>query len=133
MQNTRLARAGAVSEDVLDFVSEIVADPPINGDMRVALDLLCYAGTLAENMGAERVAPEHIRRVYGETHPATTTQDIIELDMREKLALYALLRLLEGRASLTQPSLRSGMNTSSSAMRVVSHPRSYLFGLSLTV
>jgi len=90
---------GAVSEDVLDFVSEIVADPPINGDMRVALDLLYYAGTLAENMGAERVTPEHIRRVYGETHPAITTQDIIELDVHEKLTLYALLRLLEGRAS----------------------------------
>lgn len=41
---------GVVDEEVLDFISDITASPPINGDVRVGLDLLYYSGTLAENL-----------------------------------------------------------------------------------
>ena len=41
-------KPGKVDDDLLDFVSDVTGKPPINGDLRVALDLLLYSGMLAE-------------------------------------------------------------------------------------
>jgi len=41
-------KPGTVGDDLIDFVSDVTASPPINGDLRVALDLLYYSGMLAE-------------------------------------------------------------------------------------
>jgi hypothetical protein len=71
---------------LLDFVSDVTARPPINGDLRVALDLLLYSSMLAEREGYDRVLPEHVRRVLGETHPSITTEGILYLsDARSKV------------------------------------------------
>ena len=99
-------RPGAVSEEVLDFVSDLAAKPPANGDARFALDLLLYAGNLAENMGCERVHPDHVRRVYGEICPGISSAEVSSLSQDEGLILLGLARALKSSkmpyASLTQ-------------------------------
>jgi len=87
-------RPGRISDDVLDFISDVVAKPPINGDVRVALDLLLYSGNLAENLGFDKVLPDHARKVYGETYPRITSEDVLNLDAHGKLLLLGLVRTL---------------------------------------
>jgi len=87
-------KPASVSDDVLDFISDVVAKPPINGDVRVALDILLYSGNLAENLGFDKVLPDHVRKVYGETYPRITTEDILNLDIHGKILLLGLVRAL---------------------------------------
>jgi cell division control protein 6 len=88
-------KPGRVSDDLLDFVSDVTARPPINGDLRVALDLLLYSGMLAEGEGYDRVLPEHVRCVLGETHPSITTEDILYLSDVGKMILLGMVRALK--------------------------------------
>lgn len=90
-------KPGAVSDEVLDFISDLTAKPPVNGDVRVALDLLLYSGNLAENMGHSKILPDHVRMVYAETHPGITTEDILDLSDRGKLVLLGLVRALKSQ------------------------------------
>jgi len=90
-------KPGRVSDDVLDLISDVAAQPPINGDVRVALDLLLYSGNLAENLGFDKVLPDHVRKVYGKTYPAITSEDILNLDTHGKLLLLSLVRTLLSR------------------------------------
>jgi cell division control protein 6 len=87
-------KRGRIDDDVVGFVSDVTAKPPISGDLRVALDLLLYSGMLAEREGLERVLPEHVRRVLGETHPAITTEDILYLSDAGKMILLGMVRAL---------------------------------------
>ncbi len=87
-------KPSAIGEDTLELVSDVTANPPINGDIRVGLDLLYYSGNLAENQGAGKVLPDHVRKVYSETNPVITTEDIMNLDDAGKLVLLALVRTL---------------------------------------
>ncbi|MEM2939348.1 MAG: AAA family ATPase [Candidatus Bathyarchaeia archaeon] len=97
-----------VLDDTLNLISEITANPPVNGDIRVGLELLYYSGVLAENTGSSKVLPEHVRRVYGEINPTITTEDIISLDKDGRLILLALVRGLKsgGLAYLSLRDLR---------------------------
>ena len=88
-------KPGAVSDEVLDFVSDVAAKPPANGDARFALDLLLYAGNLAENVGSSRVLPDHVRRVYGEINPVVSSMEVSSLGQNEKLILLGLARALK--------------------------------------
>ena len=90
---------GVIDEDTLDLISEITANPPVNGDIRVGLDLLYYSGNLAENQGFHKVLPDHVRKVYSEISPSITSEDIISLDRNGKLILLALVRSLRSRRS----------------------------------
>lgn len=103
-------QVGVVNEGVLEFISAVAARSPINGDVRVALDLLFYSGILAENRGSKTVLPDYARRVYGQTHPSITTQEILELDDTAKLVLLGLVRSLQAqRASyLSLSDIREG-------------------------
>lgn len=84
-----------VPDDTLDLISDITANPPINGDIRVGLELLYCSGVLAENTGSNKVLPEHVRRVYSEINPTITSEDIMNLDRDGKLILLALVRGLK--------------------------------------
>jgi len=88
---------GVVSEDVLEYIAEVAAQPPVNSDVRYALDLLLHAGNLAERQGLDRVLPEHIRKVHGEIYHQITSEDILELPDDEKLVLLAVARILRNR------------------------------------
>ena len=88
-------RPGAVPEEVLEYVADVTAEPPVYGDVRYALDLLLYAGYLADRQGCSRILPEHVRRVHGETWHGMTEEDILSLPRKGKIVLLALVRCLQ--------------------------------------
>lgn len=90
---------GAMEDETLNLVCDITANPPVNGDIRVGLDLIYYSGNLAENQGLNRVLPDHVRKVYGEINPSIATEDIINLDENGRLILLALVRSLQAEGS----------------------------------
>ncbi len=90
-------RRGTVSGDVLDYIADIAAKPPVNSDIRYALDLLLYAGNLAEEHGEDKVLPEHVRKIHGEIYHQITSGDILELPDDERLVLLGLARALRNR------------------------------------
>jgi len=90
---------GVVEEDTLNLVSDITASPPVNGDIRVGLDLLYYSGNLAENQGYNRILPDHVRKVYSETNPTITSEDIMNLDENGRMVLLAFVRSLRASRS----------------------------------
>ncbi|MEM2921093.1 MAG: AAA family ATPase [Candidatus Bathyarchaeia archaeon] len=87
---------GAISDEVLEYIADLTANTPANGDLRYALDLLLYSGNLAESQGAERVIPDHVRKVHGEINPSVTEEDILNLPKKEHLiALLAVVKSLK--------------------------------------
>lgn len=83
--------------EVLEFISDLTVKPPVNGDLRYALDLLLYAGNLADSSNSKTILPEHVRTVHSETYHLITTEDILNLPGEEKLVLMAVARTLQGK------------------------------------
>lgn len=102
-------RHGAVSHEVLDFISEVTAKQPINGDIRYGLDLLLYSGILADSEGYGYITLDHVRRVHGKIHPAITTDDILNLPDIEKYILLSVAKALKNRRT-SYVSLKDVMN-----------------------
>ncbi|MFQ5710980.1 MAG: Cdc6/Cdc18 family protein [Candidatus Geothermarchaeales archaeon] len=97
---------GAVSEEILEYVADVTASTPIDGDVRYALDLLHYSGDLADMEGSRTITPEHVRRVHGEMHPFISSEDILDLPDQEKVILLGVVRALQTEKSAYVP-LRS--------------------------
>ncbi len=93
-------KRGALPVDVIEFIADVTAAPPIGGDVRYALDLLLYAGNLADSQGSETVKLDHVRRVHGEVYHEITSQDIVDLPDAEKVVLLAVARALRSRRSV---------------------------------
>jgi cell division control protein 6 len=87
----------AIGSDVIDKVSSITTSQEVNGDVRYALDLLLYAGNLAESQGTGRVMLDHVRKVHGQVHPSITTEEIDQLSKNHLVSLTALVRALKSR------------------------------------
>jgi cell division control protein 6 len=88
-----------LSEGVIDYVSNIAAEPPYNGNARHALDLLYDAGNYAERQGANKLIPDHVRFVVAKGDPAISQEDIENLPTElHLLALLAVVITLQGRA-----------------------------------
>ncbi|MEM2023973.1 MAG: hypothetical protein QXG69_04185, partial [Candidatus Caldarchaeum sp.] len=87
-------RKGAVPHQVIEYVADVATRPPHNGDVRFALDLLLYAGNLAESRGYDHVKIDDIRYVLAETGHATLLREIAELTENEKTALLAVAKSL---------------------------------------
>ena len=95
-QRAELAfRRSAVSTEVIEYIADVTSRPPVNSDVRYALDLLLYAGKLAEQQGTERIEIENVRRVHGEIWHTVTTEDILNLPETEKHILLALANALK--------------------------------------
>ncbi len=86
-------REGAVSNEVLEYVVDITYNHA-RSDVRFALDILSYAGTLAENEGSSRVTLDHIREAVRRYEPPLTSEDIEALSDEERLVLLAVARAL---------------------------------------
>jgi len=84
----------AYNENIIRYIAEITAHPPINGDIRYALDVLYNAGRLAESRGSESITIEHIRTVISITTPSITQEDIELLSPELRLALLSVTRAL---------------------------------------
>ena len=87
----------AMGSDVIDKVSKITTSAEVNGDVRYALDLLLYAGNLAESQGTGRVTLDHVRKVHGQTHPSITTEEIEQLSKNHAASMVAVVRALKGK------------------------------------
>ncbi len=86
---------GTYSDEVIELIADITSQPPINGDLRYALDLLLYSANLADNQGIEQITPEHVRKVHGVIYPELTTEEILSLPDEEKLVLIGIVRTLQ--------------------------------------
>jgi cell division control protein 6 len=86
-----------VGTDIIDEVSLITTSSQVGGDVRYALDLLLYAGNLAEANGSDRITLEHIRKVHGHNRPSITIEDLKELPKDHLLALMAILKVQSKR------------------------------------
>jgi len=86
-----------VGTDVIDEVSLITTSSQVDGDVRYALDLLLYAGNLAEANGSDRITLEQIRKVHGYNKPSITMQDLKELPKTHLITLMAILKVQNKR------------------------------------
>jgi archaeal cell division control protein 6 len=82
-----------IGTDIIDWISKIVISPIVNGDIRYALDLLSYAGNLAESEGTERVLFDHVKKINKQIYNGITDEDIIDLS---KLQIIVLLGIIKG-------------------------------------
>ncbi|MEM2237250.1 MAG: AAA family ATPase [Candidatus Caldarchaeum sp.] len=87
-------RRGAVSHQVIEYVADVATRPPHNGDVRFALDVLLYAGNLAESRGYDHVKLDDVRYVLAETGQTTLSSELAELSENEKTALLAVAKCL---------------------------------------
>jgi cell division control protein 6 len=87
----------AVGSDIIDKVASITTSEQVKGDVRYALDLMLYAGNLAESEGTGRVTLDQIRKVHSQIHPSLTTEEIEQLSKPQILSLIALVRSLKAR------------------------------------
>ena len=84
-----------VGTDIIDLVAKIIISPIINGNIRYALDLLSYAGNLAESEGTRRILSEHIRKINRQIYNGITDEDIKDLKNNEIIVLLAMVRGLK--------------------------------------
>jgi cell division control protein 6 len=87
----------AIGSDVIDKIASITTSAEVNSDVRYALDLLLYAGNLAESDGSGRVMLDHLRKVHGKIHPSITTEEIEQLSKNHLVSLMALVRALKSK------------------------------------
>ena len=82
-----------IGTDIIDWIAKIVVSPIVNGDIRYALDLLSYAGNLAESEGTEKVLLDHVKKINRQIYNGITDDDIKELS---KLQIIILLGIIKG-------------------------------------
>lgn len=82
-----------IGTDIIDWIAKIVVSPIVNGDIRYALDLLSYAGNLAESEGTEKVILDHVKKINKQIYNGITDDDIKELS---KLQIIILLGIIKG-------------------------------------
>ena len=82
-----------IGTDIIDWIAKIVVSPIVNGDIRYALDLLSYAGNLAESDGTEKVLLDHVKKINKQIYNGITDDDIKELS---KLQIIILLGIIKG-------------------------------------
>ena len=113
---------GVVSSQVLAYIADLTASPPVTGDIRYGLDLLLFAGMVAENQSSERVRLDHVRLVHGELHPSITEEDIMNLPKKEHvIVLLAVVRSLRNKEESPYASLkdiRTNMSLLSQEMKI---------------
>lgn len=90
-------RPRVVGSDLVDKVSEITISTAVKGDIRYSLELLLYAGNLAESDGTGRVSLEHILKVHSQIHPSLTLDQIRELPKNQLVTLLAVAAAMRMR------------------------------------
>ena len=96
-RTTESFNPNAVGTDIIDEVSLITTSSQVGGDVRYALDLLLYAGNLAEANGNERITLDQIRKTHGYNKPSLTIEDLKELPKNHLLTLMAILKVQSKR------------------------------------
>ncbi len=81
-----------IGTDIIDWIAKIVVSPVVNGDIRYALDLLSYAGNLAESEGTERVLIDHVKKINKQIYNGITDDDIKELSNIQIIVLLGIIK-----------------------------------------
>jgi len=84
-----------ISTDIIDWIAKIVVSPVVNGDIRYALDLLSYAGNMAESEGTERVLLDHVKKINSQIYNGITDEDINEFSNAQILVLLGIIKGLK--------------------------------------
>ena len=84
-----------IGTDIIDWIAKIVVSPVVNGDIRYALDLLSYAGNLAESEGTERVLIDHVKKINKQIYNGITDDDIKELSNIQIIVLLGIIKGLK--------------------------------------
>jgi archaeal cell division control protein 6 len=90
-------RPRVVGSDLIDKVSEITISTAVKGDIRYSLELLLYAGNLAESDSTGRVSLEHILKVHSQIHPSLSLDQIRELPKNQLVTLLAVAAAMRMR------------------------------------
>jgi len=83
---------GAVSEEVVDYVSDIAS---AKGDAGLAIRLLRKAGDVADDEKAEKVSLDHVEKAKLMIHPYVWEEEIEALCGHKRLLFIALTKRLE--------------------------------------
>lgn len=94
---TEAFRPRVVGSDLIDKVSEITISTAVKGDIRYSLELLLYAGNLAESDSTGIVSLEHILKVHSQIHPSLTLDQIRELPKNQLVTLLAVAAAMRMR------------------------------------
>ena len=94
---TEAFRPRVVGSDLIDKVSEITISTAVKGDIRYSLELLLYAGNLAESDSTGVVSLEHILKVHSQIHPSLTLDQIRELPKNQLVTLLAVAAAMRMR------------------------------------
>ena len=81
-----------ISTDIIDWISRIIISSEINGDIRYALDLLTYAGNIAENEGTKKILLDQVKRVHEQIYKGITDEDLKDLSKEQIVTLLAIIR-----------------------------------------
>jgi len=81
-----------ISTDIIDWISRIIISSEINGDIRYALDLLTYAGNIAENEGTKKILLDQVKRVHEQIYKGITDEDLKDLSKEQIVILLAIIR-----------------------------------------
>jgi archaeal cell division control protein 6 len=84
-----------IGTDIIDWIAKVVVSPVVNGDIRYALDLLSYAGNLAESEGTERVIIDHVKKINKQIYNGITDDDIKELSNIQIIVLLGIIKGLK--------------------------------------
>ena len=84
-----------IGTDIIDWIAKIINSPIINGDIRYALDLLTYAGNLAESEGTYKVLLQQVKKINRQIYNGITDEDVKELSIREIIVLLGILQGLK--------------------------------------
>lgn len=90
--------ANVIEPDSVQLIADISAE---FGDARFAIEMLDRSGMLAEEEGAERIVPEHVRAAKALTYSVVTESKIDELERQRKLVLLAVCRVMKDQAFVT--------------------------------
>lgn len=94
-ERARIAlRPGSIDRDVLEQIARIAAP---NGDARFAIEILGGAAHAAEDVGADSVLAEHVRRAKGSLLPTMAESHLESLSVNQLGVLLALSRSLKRR------------------------------------
>lgn len=86
----RAFRPGAISEEVIKFISELAEAE--NGDARYAIDLIWGAGKRADTAYSREVLPEHVRMAAAKLFPTLRDDEVQRLSRHEQLVLLGIAR-----------------------------------------
>ncbi len=86
---------GTVPDDAVRLIAKIAAE---RGDARRAIEVLQYAGLLADEVEAGSVGAEHVRRARAEVERTVSEEDLARLTPQQLLTLLAIARKLRKAA-----------------------------------